>query len=570
VRDVLRGLAICRVVNVLTCIVLAGALQVAAVSAQQRAPVLREFPFIIHFAPGAQRLAARVLNMARALDSLPGIPPAFWRNEPIEIILAPTEAAFQSVTGGRTPEWGAGVAVPTRGLIVLPAWGSLERGGPLDYGTVLRHELAHIALHRAAAPARVPRWFDEGYATWVAGQLDWNRAWVLRAAFLTGRAPPLDSLTLDWPRTAARAQLAYLLSATVIEYLVQESGTFGLQRLLERARAGGNFEQALIDTYGVDTGRLESEWRRHVKRKYGWTVVVTQSALFSVLAGTILIFLFVLRRARDRRKLAELRLGELPDIPAFWGEGGIEIIAHRGYSAYAPENTRVAMEMAIRAGASALEFDVHASADGVPVVIHDDKLARTTNGHGKVAEQTCAQLQTLDAGRWFAKEFAGERIPTLAELLASLGTKVNRFYIELKPGALAPAHLATIVQLVEQTGLAENCVIMSFDWSYLQHIRTRSPRITLAFLADDEPRFLGALERARADGRALVDCNYKILLHNNELVRYAHNMNVELAVYTVNDVRTASRLAELGVHRITTNEVEKLLRWAAGREKRDA
>lgn len=553
---------------VCTLLVWCAATSPAAV-AQQRAPSLREFPFTIHFRPNAQRLATRVLAMARALDSLPGIPAPLWRNEPIEIVLASSEAAFQAAAGGQVPEWGAGVAVPARGLIVLPAWGSLERGGPLDYGTVLRHELAHIALHRAMAAARVPRWFDEGYATWVAGQLDWNRAWVLRVAFLTGRAPPLDSLILDWPRAAAQAQLAYLLSATVIEYLVQESGTFGLQRLIERARASGNFEQSLVATYGVDAGRLESQWRRHVKRKYGWTVVVTQSAVFGALAATIIVFLFVVRRTRDRRKLAALRVGELPDIPAFWGEGGIEVIAHRGYSGRAPENTMVAMEMAIRAGASALEFDIHASADGVPVVIHDDKLSRTTNGHGKVAEHSYQQLRTLDAGRWFHPDYAGERIPALEELLASLSTKVNRFYIELKPGAFAPAQLARVVALVEQTGVAEKCVLMSFEWSLLEQIRALSTRVTLAFLADDEPRFLAALDRARADGQALVDCNFKILLHNAELVRYAHQMQIELAVYTVNDTGTASRLAELGVHRITTNEVEKLLRWSAGYSRND-
>ena len=85
-------------------------------------------------------------------------------------------------------------------------------------------------------------------------------------------------------------------------------------------------------------------------------------------------------------------------------------------------------------------------------------------------------------------------------------------------------------------------------------------------LADDEETFLRALERARADGLAWVDCNYKILLANPDLARRAHEQNVELAVYTVNDTASASALNRLGVHHLTTNEVEKLLRWAEGRE----
>jgi glycerophosphoryl diester phosphodiesterase len=541
-----------------------GLLCALPLAAQQAAPTLQAYPFTVHYPPAAQRLAMRVLAMAQA-DSLPGIANSLWRDQPISIFLAPTEEAFQVAVGGRVPEWGAGVAIPERGLIVLPAWGSTNRGGSLDYGTVLRHELAHLAVQRAATPARVPRWFDEGYATWAAGELDWNRAWLLRIAFLTGRAPPLDSLTLDWPRGAARAQLAYLLSATVVEYLVDQSGTFGLQRVLERARLGGSFEQALIDTYGVDTGTLEAQWRRFVKRRYGWTVVLTQSIVFGGLLGIIVLVLFLLRRRRDLRKLAMLRASELPEAPVFWHEGGVEIIAHRGYSARAPENTMPAMELAMRAGAGALEFDVHASADGVPVVIHDYELGRTTNGAGRVALHTVEQLHALDAGSWYHEQYTGTPVPTLAELLHAVAGRVNRVYVELKPRAFTVEQVDTLLQVIEQCNFTAHSTIMSFDWAQLDAVRARSPDVVLAFLADDQETFLQALERARADGRALVDCPYRLLLKNRELAVFARNLGIELAVYTVNETDEASALAALGVQRITTNEVEKLLKWAAGR-----
>jgi hypothetical protein len=223
----------------------------------QNLPTIEAFPFTIHSPPGTPRLAARVAALARAFPPLPGIADTSWRRQRIDIILAPSEQAFRYATGGRIPEWGAGVAVPDRSLIVLPTYASVERGTLLDFSTVLRHELAHIALHRAVAPAPIPRWFDEGYASWAAHELDTGSAWLLRLAFALGRAPPLDSLELAWPSGSASARMAYLLSASVIEYLVSESGTYGLERFLQRFRQSGDFEGALAATYGVDL----SSWK---------------------------------------------------------------------------------------------------------------------------------------------------------------------------------------------------------------------------------------------------------------------------------------------------------------------
>jgi glycerophosphoryl diester phosphodiesterase len=531
----------------------------------QQVPSLRSFPFEVRYAVGAQRLAARVLAMATSMDSLPGLPGHWWRAEPITISLAPTEAAFQLLTGGQTPEWGAGVAIPSRGLIVLPAWGSTERGGPLDYGRVLRHELAHIALHRAM-PTTPPRWFDEGYATWAAGELDRSSSWMLRLAFVTGSAPPLDSLSLDWPRGAAEARLAYLLSASVIDYLVDESGEFGISRMLDRWRRGNDFERAMIETYGVDSGALETQWIRYVKRKYGWGVVVTQSALFGALASAIVFSLYFVRKRRDRARRAALRAQELPDAPAYWSDAGIEIIAHRGYSAKAPENTITAFELALEAGATALEFDLHASYDGIPVVIHDDTLERTTNGSGEVRRRRWSTLQKLDAGRWKSPEFTGEPLPSLEDVLRAVQGRANRLYIELKSNAFSPKAITRMLDDIDRYGFSDRAIVMSFDWLQLDEVRNQNPRIALAFLADDPDVYLDALDRARADRNAMVDCNYKLLLKSPDLVRFARQVGIELAVYTVDDVTDADLLVRQGVRRLTTNEVERLLRWAAGRE----
>src|SRR5690606_22708565 len=132
--------------------------------------------------------------------------------------LAPDAARFNELTGGRAPEWGAGVAIPDAGVVVLPGYNS-ARAATGRLPRILRHELAHVALHRHVAPSRVPRWFSEGYATWAAGQLDPEAGWMLRLAFLAGSAPPLDSLTIRWPAGQIDARIAYLLSASVIQYL---------------------------------------------------------------------------------------------------------------------------------------------------------------------------------------------------------------------------------------------------------------------------------------------------------------------------------------------------------------
>src|SRR5688500_16528220 len=93
------------------------------------------------------------------------------------------------------------------------------------------------------------------------------------------------------------------------------------------------------------------------------------------------------------------------------------VIAHRGASSYAPENTLAAFDLAIEMGARHLELDVHLTRDDHVVVIHDDTVDRTTGGVGPVAEQTLAELKSLDAGSWFGEKFAGQRIPTFAEVL---------------------------------------------------------------------------------------------------------------------------------------------------------
>lgn len=264
------------------------------------------------------KLATRVIEIARGYDSLPGLPaaaPAFGK--PIAIYLAPDDKTFRELTGNQAPDWGAGVAAPEQGIIVLRAYGGT--GGAYDeLRSVLRHELAHIALHRYIEPGRIPRWFDEGYAVWASGEMDMDAAWVLRVAFATDRAPPLGTLELSWPAMSADARVAYLLAASAVEYLVRESGTRGLELFLARWHTSHNFENALAATYGLSLDQLESHWRKDVRHRYGWLATITQTSVAFFIMALGVILLYLIRRRRDRAKLAYLRATEPPDEPAFW------------------------------------------------------------------------------------------------------------------------------------------------------------------------------------------------------------------------------------------------------------
>lgn len=259
-------------------------------------------------------LASAVLGFLEALPPLPALPAGVPGR--VHAYLAPDPASFDRLTGGRIPEWGAGVAIPARRTLVLPVYASTRTLGG-DRARVLRHEWAHLGLHAHLDGLRIPRWFDEGYAEW-AGGWDRSEAWMLRVLLATGRAPPLDSLTLDWPRDAASARAAYLLSATAVEYLVRESGERGLRLFLDRWRDGDSFEGALHATYGVTPGQFELHWRGYVRRRYGWLLFLSQSTVVWAILAMLLLLLLRIRRRRDRERMARLRAGEVPDAPAYW------------------------------------------------------------------------------------------------------------------------------------------------------------------------------------------------------------------------------------------------------------
>ena len=155
------------------------------------------------------------------------------------------------------------------------------------------------------------------------------------------------------------------------------------------------------------------------------------------------------------------------------------VVAHRGASWYAPENTMAAFDKAVELGCSDMEFDVQLSRDEVPVVIHDNVVDVTTDGGGAVAQMTLAELKTLDAGSWFSPQFSGQRIPTLEEVLQRYSGKIC-MHPEIKTNS--PELAAKVVEMLRTYGQDDRSVAISFHWQVLERIKRLHPTQAIGHL----------------------------------------------------------------------------------------
>lgn len=276
---------------------------------------LRAPGLVLRFAASDSLVARRVLDFLVSQSRLPGLPDTVPSG--VTAVMAHTPEAFDALTGGVVPEWRAGVAVPARRLLVVPT-GEGPRILDPEGRRTLRHEWAHLGLHTYLDALRIPRWFDEGYAQWASGGFDATEAWKLRIQLALGKTPPLDSLSLRWPRGRTAADAAYLLAASAVTYLLAEGGERGLTLFLERWRRGRSFEQALRATFGVTGSQFEEDWRKHVRSRYGWVFVLSHSMVFWLVLTLGLLVIFRIRQRDNMEKMARLRADEVPDRPAFW------------------------------------------------------------------------------------------------------------------------------------------------------------------------------------------------------------------------------------------------------------
>ncbi|MFC4558737.1 glycerophosphodiester phosphodiesterase [Virgibacillus kekensis] len=211
-----------------------------------------------------------------------------------------------------------------------------------------------------------------------------------------------------------------------------------------------------------------------------------------------------------------------------------KIIAHRGASAVAPENTMSAFELAYRAGAEGIETDVHLTRDNIPVLMHDERVNRTTNGTGYIKDYSFAQLQQLDAGSWFASRFKDSRVLSLMEFLEWVKDKPLNLNIELKNNKIDYENLEQIVyEQVSHYRLLNRTILSTFNPRSVQRLKHANQDIGVALLTSRRNRNL--VQHARTLGANAVHIKYRLL--NNLLVNQCHQEKMSVRVYTINRTR---------------------------------
>ncbi|MCD4832111.1 MAG: hypothetical protein K8R02_09980 [Anaerohalosphaeraceae bacterium] len=226
------------------------------------------------------------------------------------------------------------------------------------------------------------------------------------------------------------------------------------------------------------------------------------------------------------------------------------VVAHRGYSAIAPENTIAAFD-ACYGYADMVEFDVHSSLDSVLVVMHDETVDRTTNGTGLVSSFTLTELKALDAGSWFSSEFAGEQIPTLQESIEAILPAMTPC-IERKAGTAQQ-----YIDLLETMGVIDDVVIISFSESFLNDVLAINTDVKLGLLrnaAVDDPTLDSMIVRLKTNGIDILDWKHSNLDAND--IKKIKSVGLEVYVWTVNDANTMEDLIDVGVEGITTDQPE--------------
>jgi len=235
----------------------------------------------------------------------------------------------------------------------------------------------------------------------------------------------------------------------------------------------------------------------------------------------------------------------------------VEIIAHRGASHDAPENTLAAVRLAWEQGADAVEVDVHCSRDGRIVVIHDSWLRKLARCSGRVCNKTLVELKALDVGLWKGRQWAGERIPTLDEILEMIpGGK--RLFVEIKCSVESVSELQ---RAVERTGASpKSIVIIGFSLATMTEVKRVLPELEVCWIVERKRDFRTgkwrpvadfATARAREAGLDGVDMGVRGL--HTDFVEQIKAVKLKCYVWTVDSPFVAARLIHAGIDGVTTN-----------------
>jgi Peptidase MA superfamily len=250
------------------------------------------------------QLARSLLTAATANDSFPWLPRP---RERVLIVIAPDRATFRELVGPSAPEYGAAIAFPDERRIVMQgSRAASDAGDPIQ---VLRHELAHLALHEALGDL-APRWFDEGYASLAAGE--WGRDEVLatNVSLALRGMPSLEALDSAFQGGAARANAAYAMAYRAVAELAALDPQRGLTLFFQYWRQTGELDPAIRRAFNITQAAFEARWRSRTRRRYGALAVFADLTLAALVLLVIVAPLYVARRRRDHRRLVAMEHAE--------------------------------------------------------------------------------------------------------------------------------------------------------------------------------------------------------------------------------------------------------------------
>jgi len=222
---------------------------------------------------------------------------------PVQVYLASSDPQFHSLTGGRIPHWGVGVAFPASGTIVL----KVQRGQTDELLRTARHELSHTLLHNAVSSGssarRVPVWFDEGVAMWAAGEWRFRYSAEVAFAAVGGGLLPLDDIDAVLAFESPKAQLAYTQSYLAVLFLLETAGQDAVAAVVEEMVAGAQFDVALYRITGMTPDRFEDGWRIYIHSRFGLQGILLSPEAIWVYLVFVLVAVATGIRFRNRATL---------------------------------------------------------------------------------------------------------------------------------------------------------------------------------------------------------------------------------------------------------------------------
>ncbi len=260
--------------------------------------------FTIVAYPRDATLARSFLDAAARRDTFPGLPRP---QDPVRIDIAGDATEFRELIGPSAPEWGAAVAFPGSRRIVMQ--GSSAGVMPGDPFVILRHELAHLALHEFMGEIP-PRWFDEGYASYAAGEWGRDDALATNLALVLRGVPPLDSLDRRFHAGIQGATSAYALAHRAVAELAALDPEGGLALFFRHWRETRSMERAVRGAYGITLTEYERMWQKRTRRRYGALALFADLAIVGAGVIAVLLPLHHSLRRRRRQRLALMREAE--------------------------------------------------------------------------------------------------------------------------------------------------------------------------------------------------------------------------------------------------------------------